>query len=481
MARSARTASRKAGSSTASRSRSRPGSARKSPRRSTKSNDTTLDGLLWGDQLWSVPSATGVQINQQTALNAAAVMACVSMLAEDVAKLPVGLFRTAPDGSRERVTDHWLNDLLEEPNEWQDWMEFAEMLQCGLVMRGNGYAVIIRNARAIPTKLVPINPDRVALWEAQDGSLFYRVTPFGLHEMAQLKNEPLLIPFDDMLHIRGFSINGLMGASRIALAKEAIGLVISQERQAAQWMGSGAKPSGVLSTDQKLTKESVDRLSKQWREMHAGLQNSGKTAILEAGLKWTPLDMTSQDLEFISSRQFQLQEIARIFRIPPHKIGELSRSTNNNITQQSQEYVNDTISSYTARWKRKFRKTFALRQDDLFIDFDLTDIIRGDIVARYNAYRTGIMSMFLTPNEARIDDGRNPIAGGDKLYYPANMAAAGSQSTGTGADDGGRPNEGETKFLTRPQTKVVYGADGRPASILFLDEFGRFMRSERLS
>jgi HK97 family phage portal protein len=324
-------------------------------------------------------------------------------------------------------------------------MEFCEMLMVGLLLRGNAYAVMPRTKRGLPVMFVPINPDRVALWEAQDGELFYRVTPFGLHEMAMLKGMPFLIPYEDVFHIRGFSINGLLGASRIALAREAIGLALGMERQAAGMIGMGARPSGVLSTDQKLTDQTIARAKAAWKDLHAGLQNVGKTAILEAGLKWTPLTLTAQDLEFIQSRQFQLQEIARMFRVPPHKIGELSRATNNNITQQSQEYVNDTISGYTWRWKNKFEDRFDLDADDLFLDFDLSVILEGDIVARYNAYRVGIMSGFLAPNEARRADGRDPKTGKetgpDALQQPANMSAMGSHASGTGAGEG-RPPEG---------------------------------------
>ncbi len=413
--------------------------------RATRSTDTTADALLWGDQLWSVPSSAGVEINQQTALGAVCVMACVMMLTEDVAKLPVSLYRVRADSSREPVTDHPLSTLLEEPNEWQDWLEFAEMVQVGLVLRGNGYAVIIRDWRGRPVKLVPINPDRVALWEAPTGELFYRVTPFGLHEMAELADLPFLIPAADVFHLRGLSVNGLLGASRIALARDAVGLTLAQERQAAQWVGAGSKPSGVLSTDQKLDNATVERLKGRWKELNAGLQNAGKAAIFEAGLKWTPLSLSAQELEFIAARQFQVQEIARMFRIPPHMIGELSRSTNNNIVQQAQEYVNYTVSGYTRRWKAKLGKTFGLAKDGIHVAFDLTELVRADITARYNAYRVGIMSGFLKPNEARVDDGRDPDPDGDKLLQPTNMAEAGSQSTGTAPDNAGRPEDGTVK------------------------------------
>jgi HK97 family phage portal protein len=411
--------------------------------RLTRSTDTTADALLWGDQLWSVPSAAGVEINQQTALGAAAVMACVMMLAEDVAKLPVWLATKTASDKITRVTNHPLACLFEEPNEWQDWMEFCEMLQVGLVLRGNGIAVIIRDYRGKPVKLVPVNPDRVALWEAQSGELFYRITPFGLHEMAQLKDEPFLIPAEDVFHLRGASVNGLMGASRIALARDAIGLTIAQERVAAQWIGAGSKPSGALVADEKLDTPTIERLKANWKELNSGLANAGRAAILEAGLKWVPFAISAQELEFIASRQFQLQEIARIFRIPPHMIGELSRSTNNNIVQQSQEYINYTLSGYTSRWKGKLRKTFGLAKENIYVVHDFSEIGRGDILSRYNAYRIGIMSGFLKPNEARVDDDRDPDPEGDHLLQPMNMAEMGSQSGGT--SEGGRPEDGTIK------------------------------------
>lgn len=407
--------------------------------RMTRSTDS--EDRFFTDMGWSVPSVTGIQINQQTALNAAAVMACVTIIAEDVGKLPVSLKKKQADQSSVVVEDHFLSDLLEEPNDWQNWMEFCEQVTCGLVLRGNGYAVIIRNMRGVPIKLVPINPDRVALWESPDGSLFYRVTPFGLHESAQLRDQPFLIPFDDMFHLRGFSLNGLLGASRITLAKEAVGLLLAQEQQAARWMGNSAKPSGMLTTDQKLSKEAAERLAADVKANWSGLQNSGKVIVGEQGLKFLPFSMTSQDLEFIASREFQLREMARLFRIPPYMIGLLDKMTGTTMVQLSQEYVNYTISGYTNRWKRKLGSKFGLHKQGMFVEFDYSELTRADILSRYNAYRIGIMSSFLRPNEARLDDGRAPDPKGNELLTPQNMSAMGSQSSGTAGGDG-RPVEG---------------------------------------
>ncbi|MGJ4888933.1 phage portal protein [Bradyrhizobium sp. HKCCYLRH3099] len=404
--------------------------------------DTTSDALLWGNNLWSTPSVTGIDINQATALNASAVMACVTMLAEDVAKLPWTVMRHSGAMGRTEAKDHWLYEKLMEPNDWQNGFEFKEQLQVGLILRGNAYAVKIRDGRGRIIKFVPVNPDWVALWEAPDGNLYYRVTPSGLHMMAELRDQPFLIPFAGMLHIRGFSVNGLLGASRIMLAREAIALGLAQEQQAARWMGQAAKPSGMFTTDQKLADTTATRLKDQLKGAFTGLANSGKIILGEQGLKFEKFGMTSGDLEFIASRKFQIEEIARIFRIPMHMLAALERSTNNNIAQQAQEYINFTLTGYTDRWRAKFSSDFGLWRDDLSIEFDYRELTTADMTTRVNNWRTMIMSMMAKPDEARLDLGLVP-EGGDaaKLHYPQNMDTQGSQSTGSG--EGGRPKADE--------------------------------------
>jgi HK97 family phage portal protein len=260
--------------------------------------------------------------------------------------------------------------------------------------------------------------------------------------MAELRGQPFLIPAEDMLHIRGFSANGLLGASRIMLAKEAIGLALAQEQQSSRWMANRASLSGVLTTDSKLTEAAAKRMAQDWKDMKGGLQNAGAIAVLEQGLKYQPIAMTANDLQIIAQRTFQLQEVARIWRVPLHMLGDLTRSTNNNIGQQSQEYINLTLSSYTARWRWKLHTSFGLRPDGLFIDFDLSELTRADITARYNNYARAITAGFLSPQEARVDDGRDPEPQVGKLLTPANLSAAGSDASGAWADGGGRPEDG---------------------------------------
>ena len=406
-----------------------------------RSNDTSIDALLWAQNLWSVPTVTGIQINQQSALNVSAVLACVTMLAEDVAKLPWSIFHVAEGQGLKEAKDHFLYDLLDRPNEWQNGLEFREQNQVGLILRGNAFAVKIRNGRGQVLKFVPVNPDWVALWEAPDGELFYRVTPSGLHLRAELMNEPFLIPFADMFHIRGFSMNGLLGASRIALTREAIALASAFEMQHARWMGQGARPSGMLSPkDKSLSADAAERLAERLKERFSGLQNSGKLIVTEEAMEFKAFAMTAADLEFIASRQFQLQEIARIFRIPPHMIGELSRSTFNNVAQQGQEYINYTLTGYTNRWRAKFSSDFDLKRQGLSVEFDYRELTTADMQTRVNNWRTMIMSMMATPDEARIDLDMAPM-GGDagKLHYPVNLSTEGSNVNGEAGPGGGRP------------------------------------------
>jgi HK97 family phage portal protein len=329
---------------------------------------------------FSAHAISGIDINPTTALTATAVLACFTMLCEDFAKLDPVLYRLDANGGRVPAEDHELYPLLYTPNSYQNYFEWAEMMQFWLVARGNAYSVKIRDLRGRVKALIPVASDWVAMWEAPGGGLFYRVTPSGLHMLAMLSDEPFLIPAEDVLHIKGFSIGGLLGASRVVLAKEAIGLSLAYERQAAQWMGQGASVNGILTTDKNLTPDAAKRMAQDWKDTKAGLQNAGKVLVLEQGLKWQETAMTAVDAEFIASRGLQLAEIARVFRVPAHMIGDLSRSTNNNITQQAQEYINLTLSSYTKRWAWKLNVDFDLRAQGIFLDYDLSALTRADVL-----------------------------------------------------------------------------------------------------
>ena len=405
-----------------------------------RSADYGSNDAMWSGG-WGVQSATGININQSTAMACATVMACVRMLSFDMAKAIPGIFSEEDGQPRKEAKGHFLYDLLAEPNDWQTWPEFCSQMQMGLVLRGNAYAVIVRDGRGQPLYFVPINPDFCALWEAPDGELFYMVTRAGLHQMAVLRHEPMLIPSRDIFHMKGLSSNGLMGMSPISMNREAIGLALAQEQQAARWMGNGAKPSGILTTDQRLNTESYDRAKASWQAAQSGLVNSGKTAVLEMGLKWQPLSMTSQDMEFIASRRYQDEEIARMFRIPIPMVTEVGSSARTDPDVLAQHYVNYTISDYTAIWSSRFSKVFGLRSQNLRVGFDLSVLLQSDLAARIDMHRNAVMGGLETQNEGRAGIGLDPMDGADLLMTPSNSTPFGSDKSGTAPDGAGRPEK----------------------------------------
>lgn len=392
--------------------------------RVSRTTDTTMDAMSFGDWGWSVPTASGVLVNQASAMQVSAVYACVSMLSYDLAKLGASIFSGKRKGSRQKAKSHPLYPLFSVPAPWLTWFEFVGMMQMSVLLRGNGYAVILRDARGRPMALVPINPDRVALWEAPDGELFFMVTRAGLHEMAVLAKEPLLIHADDVFHLKGLTANGLIGLSPISLEREAIGLAIAQEQLSARWAGNSAQPRGILTTDQKLTPEAAQRMHDDWKRLQGGLYNVGKTAVFEAGLKWQALSMSSSDMEFLAARKFQLAEIARIFRVPLYMLGDDAHSSRGNaITQQAQEYLNYSLSTWIEMWEQRIGFTFGLDPDEMFVEFDVDRLLRADIQTRYAAHRISLGGTgWRTINAVRADEGEEDIEGGDTVFRPANTA-----------------------------------------------------------
>jgi HK97 family phage portal protein len=392
-------------------------------------------------------SAGGMSITQITAMQVSTVLACVTIRAEDVAKLPVHVYRRMPNGGKEIVTDHEIERVLQMPNADQSAFEFLEQMHVALMLRGNAYAVILRDWRGQVISLIPVNPDRVWIYEAPGGELFYQVARRGMHEMAVLANEPLMIPSDDILHLRGMAIdNSLYGMSRIALAREAIGLALSQQELAGRLSANNTNLGGVLTTDKKLSREAAERLAKSWKERKQGLRNAGEVAVLEEGVKWQALGMTARDAEFIASRNMQVQEIARIFRMPLHKLGITGESRGASIEQMDQDYMNSVVSSDLGRWEGKISQTFGLAAQGLFVEFDVSGFLRASIGTRYQSYRTGIVGMFLTPNEARRAEGLPDHPEGNTLYQPTNVAPIGWEPTGSetgpGSDVTGQPAPG---------------------------------------
>ncbi len=309
-------------------------SRRRKPAIETRSSSST-DPDFW-PLLGAAPSATGMMISQQTAMSVSAVYACVTIRSEDTARCRPALWKPAPDGSRVEVKDHPVAKLLKRPNDVQTWNEFCLQMEAACLLRGNAYAAIKRDPRGKPLQLIPINPDAVTVMEAPDGSIFYSVSRIGYWQIAMLSEFPTWIPAEDIFHLRGLSFNALVAASTIYLAKDAIGLSMGFEQQSARWMKNGARPSIVLETLKTLSNDAAERLKKSWNSLFGGIQNTGQTAVLEEGLTAKILNLTAEDLEFLAQRQNQVEEIARFYRVPPHKLAKTDGLRGLNLPQADQ-------------------------------------------------------------------------------------------------------------------------------------------------
>ena len=416
-------------------------------RKAASDDDDRMDSGTM-DWNWASMSSSGTSVNSFTAMQHVAVMACVSILAQDVAKIPLGVFRRLPNGGKAPATDHPLHRLLRHPNNWQTAFEFKEMMQAALVLRGNAYAVAVRDGRGKVLYLVPIHPDRVGLFEAPDGSWFYSVARNGLHEMAVLKSHTTMIPSEDMLHLRWLSQwNSLLGSSRIGMVRESIGLSMGLEQHQARFTGQGARSGGILSTDGKLGKDVRDQLASDWKKQREGPRNSGSTTILEQGLKWQPLGLSMVDSQFIEGRGFQLRDICRAFDVPPYKLAIEGENEGPAMVQMGQQYLNGPISGYCERWTARVEKFFDLDGDDIFLDWDYSHFLKADLLSRATAYRQMVGGPIMSVDEARGNEGWGSVPHGDKIMQATNMAPLGwvppdkSDST-PGSDQTGKPAEG---------------------------------------
>ncbi|CAN5576159.1 phage portal protein [soil metagenome] len=393
--------------------------------------------------LGSIASASGAQISQASAMTVSTVYACVNRLSTDCARCSPGIFSMLADGSKVRVP-HYLDALFARPNRQQTWFEFDRQMWIGLLLRGNAYAAIRRDTRGDPIELIPINPDAVMVLEAGDGSIFYNVNRIGLWQMAMLRDFPVAIPSEDIFHLRGQSFNSLVGVSTIGLARDTIGLSMALEQQASRWIANGARPSTWLKTAKQLSEVAAKRLKSQFDDLHAGYQNTGKTVVLEEGIEPVPLQLTSVDLQFIEQRKMQPEEVCRFYGVPPHKVGvgADAKGANSNLAAQDQDYVNSAVMERIVNFEQRWAWTFGLIEDELFVERDLSQLLRADVLTRANVSRINILSGKRTQNEERKVDGDPPMEGGDKLMMPTNMAAEGSNVTGQAPDGAGRPKDG---------------------------------------
>lgn len=358
------------------------------------------------------PTNSGANVNSDTALRVMAVFACVKILSESISTLPLHLYRREGD-KKFKATDHPLYYLLHDsPNEQNTSAEFREMLQAHLGLRGNGYASIVRNGKGIIEKLTPIHSDLIKVKkDTSTGKLFYDISG-GDQD----------IPSRRILHIRGFGTNGVTGLNPIELARETIGLAVAAESHGAHQLKNGATPSGLLTYPQRLEKKDRDIVRKSWKETHGG-NKQGDIAVVSGGVEYQSIGLNNADLQYLETRKFQVTEIARLFRIPPHMIADLDKASFSNIEQQSLDFVIHSLRPWLVRWEQRLSHDLLTPEErrEYFLEFNLDGLLRGDIASRYKAYATGRQWGWLSANDILAKENSNPIENGDTYLEPLNM------------------------------------------------------------
>lgn len=369
-------------------------------------------------------SSAGKNVNERSAMQMTAVYSCVRILAEAVAGLPLHLYRYKEDGGKERAIDNNLYHLLhDEPNKEMSSFIFRETLMTHLLLWGNAYAQIIRNGKGEVVALYPLMPNKMQVDRDENGELYYIYTRSS-DEAKTMEGVTVYLTPRDVLHIPGLGFDGLVGYSPIAMAKNAIGLAIATEEYGAKFFANGAAPSGVL--EHPGTIKDPSRLRENWNSTFGGSANSGKVAVLEEGMKYTPISISPEQAQFLETRKFQIDEIARIFRVPPHMVGDLEKSSFSNIEQQSLEFVKYTLDPWVIRWEQSLSRAL-LNEDEkrkYFFKFNLEGLLRGDYESRMSGYAVARQNGWMSANDIRELENMDKIPaedGGDLYLINGNM------------------------------------------------------------
>lgn len=367
-------------------------------------------------------SMSGVRVSPDSALGHSAVFACVQVRSQTLASLPLKLFRRGKNGAKETAIDHPAYSLVHtSPHPQLTSFEFREMMNGHGDLRGIGYAQIVRDGGGRVRRLVPLHPDRVRPVRAEQANadgirpLSFEVTNAGLGGTVRLAES-------EILRIPNFSLDGVHGLSPIGIARESIGLALAADEHAARMFSNGARPAGVLQHPGKLDDPGRKNLRESWQAVHGGVSNTGKIALLEEGMKFENIGLTNADAQLLESRKYSRTEIASLWRVPPHKIGDLERATFSNIEQQSIEFVQDCMLPLCVRWEQRLDMSLLSEGErgEYFFKFNLAGLLRGDTKSRYEAYRIGLGRAgepgWITVNDIREVEDMNPVKGGDVLF-----------------------------------------------------------------
>lgn len=364
-------------------------------------------------------TTSGKPVNERTAMQTTAVYACVRILAEAVASLPLHVYEYQDDGGKKLVHDHPLYYLLhDEPNPEMTSFVFRETLMSHLLIWGNAYAQIIRDGAGRVLGLYPLLPDKMEVQRDDKGNIYYVYSRNSDENPMFQEYGNIKLKSEDVLHIPGLGFDGLIGYSPIAMAKNAVGMTLACEEYGASFFANGANPGGVLEHPGVLKDPSKVRES--WNSVYRGVSNAHKIAVLEEGMKYQQIGIPPEEAQFLETRKFQINEIARLYRIPPHMVGDLDKSSFSNIEQQSLEFVKYTLDPWVIRWEQSLQRSLLLpgEKGKYFIKLNVDGLLRGDYQSRMNGYAVGRQNGWFSANDIREMENMNPIPDeeGGNLY-----------------------------------------------------------------
>jgi len=369
-------------------------------------------------------TSTGINVNSDNAMRVGAVYACVLVLSQSIAQLPIHIYRK--NGKRKEIAaDHPLYPLIhDQPNEWMTDFEMKQLIMVHLCLRGNSVWLKTRGIGGRVAELIPIHPDRIQeIVQDERYRLFYKISRPGSGEVDS-------IPGHKLIHIRGLSTDGFSGLNPIAQAREMIGLAIATEKHGGKLFSNGARIGGILIHPKKLSPTATKYLEESFNATYSGVENAHKTAILEEGMEWKGISMTAEDSQFLETRKYQRSEIAGLFRVPSHMINDLEKATFSNVEHLDLAFVKHSLMPWAVGIEKTLRKDL-LSEDEkesLYFKFNAAGMLRGDIKSRYEAYGKGILDGWLSPNEVREWEDLDPYDGGDEYRRPLNTEPSGGEN-----------------------------------------------------
>ncbi|HZU86612.1 MAG TPA: phage portal protein, partial [Anaerolineaceae bacterium] len=387
-------------------------------RREHISSESALAWLKGGYDTYA-----GEDVSPGTSIGLTAVWACVKVLAETVGSLPLILYRRLPNGGKERATKHPLYKVLHDrANREMDSLTWRETAMGHLATWGNAYHEIEWTQGGQVAGLWLLRPDRTKVSRV-NGELVYTYQRNTAD--AQGRTVATLRP-ENVLHIHGLGFDGLTGYSPIQQLRNALGLTQATERYGSAFFKNGARPGGVIKYPKTLSDEAFNRLRESWDNQHQGAEKASRVAVLEEGMEYMQVGLPPEDSQFLETRKFQIAEIARIYRVPPHMIADLDKATFSNIEHQSLEFVIHTIRPWLVKWEQGLNAALLSEseREQYFIEFLVDGLLRGDLKARYEAYAVARTNGWMNVNEIRGLENMNPVEGGETFLVPLNMAPA---------------------------------------------------------